>query len=79
MKVSTSRQHYIDWLRVIATMGIFLFHNSRAYDNGDWHIKNAQTTLGATQFVEFMNIWMMPFVFVLSGASVYFSLSRVWR
>ena len=70
----TNRQHYIDWLRVIATIGIFLFHNSRAYDYGDWHIKNAQTSLVATQFVEFMNIWMMPLFFVLSGASVYYSL-----
>ena len=74
MKVMTNRQHYIDWLRVIATIGIFLFHNSRAYDYGDWHIKNALTSLGATQFVEFMNIWMMPLFFVLSGASVYYSL-----
>jgi peptidoglycan/LPS O-acetylase OafA/YrhL len=74
MKAMTNRRHYIDWLRVIATIGIFLFHNARAYDYGDWHIKNAQTSLGATQFVEFMNIWMMPLFFVLSGASVYFSL-----
>ena len=74
MKGTHDRQHYIDWLRVIATIGIFLFHNSRVYDYGDWSIKNAQTTLGATQFVEFMNIWMMPMFFVLSGASVYYSL-----
>ncbi len=76
MKVMANRQHYIDWLRVIATIGIFLFHNSRPYDYGDWHIKNAQTSLGATQFVEFMNIWMMPLFFILSGASVYYSLRR---
>jgi len=74
--VMVNRQHYIDWLRVVATIGIFLFHNSRAYDYGDWHIKNAQTSLGATQFVEFMNIWMMPLFFILSGASVYYSLKR---
>jgi peptidoglycan/LPS O-acetylase OafA/YrhL len=74
VNVTTSRQHYIDWLRVIATIGIFLFHNSRAYDYGDWHVKNAVTSLGATQFVEFMNIWMMPLFFILSGASVYYSL-----
>lgn len=76
MKAITNRQHYIDWLRVIATIGIFLYHNSRAYDYGDWHIKNAQTSFGATQFVEFMNIWMMPLFFILSGASVYYSLKR---
>jgi peptidoglycan/LPS O-acetylase OafA/YrhL len=74
VKVASVRQYYIDWLRIIATIGIFLFHNARAYDYGDWHVKNAQTTLGATQFVEFMNIWMMPLFFVLSGAAVYYSL-----
>jgi peptidoglycan/LPS O-acetylase OafA/YrhL len=72
--MESKRLYYIDWLRVIATIGIFLFHNSRAYDYGDWSIKNAQTTLVATQFVEFMNIWMMPLFFVLSGVSVYYSL-----
>jgi glucan biosynthesis protein C len=74
VKVTASRQYYIDWLRVIATIAIFLFHNARAYNYGDWHIKNAQTTLGATQFVEFMDMWMMPLFFVLSGAAVYYSL-----
>jgi len=74
VKGSSDRQYYIDWLRIVATVGIFLFHNSRAYDYGDWSIKNSPTTLVATQFVEFMNIWMMPLFFVLSGASVYYSL-----
>jgi len=69
-----NRQHYIDWLRVIATIAIFLFHNARVYNYDDWHIKNAQTSLGATQFVEFMDMWMMPLFFILSGAAVYYSL-----
>jgi hypothetical protein len=51
-----------------------LFHNARPYDSGDWHVKNAQLSIGATRFVEFMNIWMMPLFFVLSGAAVYYSL-----
>jgi glucan biosynthesis protein C len=74
MKVVANRQHYIDWLRVIATIAIFLFHNARVYNYDDWHIKNAQTSLGATQFVEFMDMWMMPLFFILSGAAVYYSL-----
>ena len=69
-----NRRHYIDWLRVIATIAIFLFHNARVYNYDDWHIKNAQTSLGATQFVEFMDMWMMPLFFILSGAAVYYSL-----
>jgi glucan biosynthesis protein C len=76
MSIMTGRQHYVDWLRVIATIGIFLFHNAKPYDYGDWHIKNVQTTLGATQFAEFMNMWMMPLFFIISGASIYYSLKR---
>jgi hypothetical protein len=41
MRLPAERLHYIDWLRVVATIGIFLFHNSRAYDYDNWHIKNA--------------------------------------
>lgn len=74
MNTKADRKHYIDWLRIVATIGIFLFHNSRPYNFGDWQIKNAQTSLLATQFVTFMDMWMMPVFFILSGASVYYSL-----
>ena len=74
MKVPTDRQHYLDWLRVIATIGVFLYHASRVYAYGDFQIKNAVTSPGATQFADFMSIWQMPLFFVLSGAAVYYSL-----
>jgi len=44
VKAVNNRNYYIDWLRVLATIGIFLFHNSRVYDYGDWSIKNIHTT-----------------------------------
>jgi glucan biosynthesis protein C len=74
VKAATNRQHYIDWLRVIATIGVFLYHNSRVFAYDDFQVKNAVTSLGATQFAEFMSIWLMPLFFVLSGAAVYYSL-----
>ena len=39
-----TRLLHLDWLRVIAMCAIFLFHNMRAYDFDDWHIKNDVTT-----------------------------------
>jgi glucan biosynthesis protein C len=33
------RRHDIDWLRVLATLTIFLFHCARFFDTFDWHIK----------------------------------------
>ena len=84
-----ARLYFLDWLRILATLAIFSFHNSRFYDFTDWHIKNAQTSQVAAAYTSFMNIWMMPLFFALSGAAVYFSLrarsareflkERFWR
>jgi glucan biosynthesis protein C len=74
VKATTNRQHYLDWLRVIATASVFLYHCSRVFAYDDFQIKNAVASPGATQFADFMSIWQMPLFFVLSGAAVYYSL-----
>jgi hypothetical protein len=67
--VSTPRLHFLDWLRVLAMLGIFFFHNSRFYDSfSDWHVKNATNNLGATFFVGFASLWIMPLFFLIAGA-----------
>jgi len=57
-----SRVYYLDWLRVLAMVGIFFFHNARFFDavGGDWHVKNASINLGASFLVAFMAQWIMP-------------------
>ena len=70
-----SRLYYLDWLRVLAMVGIFFFHNARFYDVfTDWHVKNASTSLGASIPVAFMNEWLMPLFFLIAGASTYYAL-----
>ena len=69
-----ARLYYVDWLRVIAMLSIFLFHNNRIFTLGDFHISNAERSLASTIFEQTFNIWMMPLFFVLSGAAVYYSL-----
>jgi len=72
---SGSRLFYLDWLRVIAIICVFFFHNARFYDTfSDWHIKNATTNVGASAFVALMNPWMMPLFFLISGAGTYYAL-----
>ncbi len=71
---SPARVSYLDWLRVIAMGFIFLYHNQRVYDFGDWHIKNAVLSHPSTWWVEFFNVWMMPLFFVLASAAIYYSL-----
>lgn len=52
----TGRLYFLDWLRVLAMIGIFFFHNARFYDVfGDWHVRNATTSLGTSILVSFMS------------------------
>ncbi|MGD8969135.1 MAG: hypothetical protein PVI07_16630, partial [Anaerolineae bacterium] len=44
----SARLHYIDWLRVLAILGVFLFHAVHPFDATPWHIKNADTSLVVT-------------------------------
>jgi len=75
------RLHYLDWLRVLAILGVFLFHAVHPFDATDWHIKNADQSLTVTLvFVIFLYVWGMPLFFLLSGAGSWFALRRrTWR
>lgn len=70
----SKRYYYIDWLRVLAILAVFLFHNARFFDSDDWHVKNAETSLGFTIFIVFTSQWLMPLFFILSGLSAYYAL-----
>lgn len=64
----------LDWLRVLAMATVFLYHNNRFFNSEDWHVKNAAVG-GASDIVNSaISLWMMPLLFVLSGAAVYYSL-----
>jgi glucan biosynthesis protein C len=71
------RLHYLDWLRVLAILGVFLFHAVHPFDATDWHIKNAEQSIVVTLvFVVFLYPWGMPLFFLLSGAGSRFALRR---
>ncbi len=69
-----TRIYYIDWLRVLAMLSVFLFHSNRFFTTGSWHINNAERSLISDISEQFFNLWMMPLLFFLSGTAVYFSL-----
>jgi len=72
---SAPRLYYVDWIRVLAMIGIFFFHNARFYDVfGDWHVRNATTSLGPSILVSFMSQWIMPLFFLVAGAGTYYAL-----
>jgi glucan biosynthesis protein C len=71
-----ARLSYLDWLRVIAVLGVFLFHAVHPFDLTAWHIKNAEQSVAVTFFIAFLFPWGMPFFFLLAGAGSFFALRR---
>jgi peptidoglycan/LPS O-acetylase OafA/YrhL len=73
----SARLHYLDWLQVLAILGVFLFHAVHPFDVlTDWHIKNAEASALATFFAGFFGLWGMPFFFMMGGVTSWFSLRR---
>jgi hypothetical protein len=68
------RRYDLDWLRVIAFSGVFFYHCSRFFNSAGWHIKNAQTSPVIDIFTGLFDLWGMPLIFVISGASIFFAL-----
>jgi glucan biosynthesis protein C len=71
------RLHYLDWLRLLATLGVFLYHAARPFDLQDSLIKNPERSPAVTVFfVIFLGSWGMPLFFLMAGTSSLFSLRR---
>jgi glucan biosynthesis protein C len=70
------RLHYLDWLRVLAILGVFVFHAVHPFDYADWHIKNAELSMTVTVFLTFLFPWGMPFFFLIAGTGSWFALRR---
>ena len=70
------RIYYVDWLRILAIMAVFFFHSSRFFDPLYWHVKNPRQSASVLIFLEFVNLWIMPLFFFLSGASSIFGIRK---
>jgi surface polysaccharide O-acyltransferase-like enzyme len=55
---------------------VFLYHAVHPFDTADWHIKNAETSMGLTIFLGFFYPWGMPFFFLIAGTGTWFALRR---
>ena len=73
---ASARVYYLDWLRVLAILTIFIFHSGRFFDLEDWHVKNPTTYFGMNVWTYFLAAWIMPLVFVISGASIFYALGK---
>ena len=80
-KSISNRRFDLDWLRVLAILAVFIFHSGRFFDTGGWHVKNPTTYFGMQVWTTILANWLMPFIFVISGASLFFALGSrgAWK
>jgi glucan biosynthesis protein C len=70
------RLHYLDWLRVLATLGVFFFHAINIFGPAKFEINNAQRSDVIMMIQVFFFPWGMPLFFLVSGAGSWFALRR---
>jgi glucan biosynthesis protein C len=68
------RRYDVDWLRVLAFAAVFLYHSGRFFSVDDWEIQNAQTSNLVQAIKSIFDLWGMPLIFLISGASIFFAL-----
>jgi peptidoglycan/LPS O-acetylase OafA/YrhL len=74
--MTTHRVYYLDWLRVLAILGVFFYHALRPFDLTEWHIKNVEMSLPLTAVLLFFAPWGMPFFFLVAGTGTWFALQH---
>jgi len=72
----SARLHYLDWLRVLAILMVFLSHAVHPFDIGDWQVKNVNQSEILTIIRLLLAIWGMPFFFLVAGAGSWLALQK---
>ena len=74
---SGSRIAYLDWLRIMAIIGVLFFHSAMAFvAEWGWHIKNKETSNLLMEFNFWLSRFRMPLLFFISGTVSYFMLKN---
>jgi len=72
----STRRYEFDWLRIFAILIVFVYHSTRFFNLGDWHVKNVDTYVWVEMWNAFSTRWMMPLFFVISGASLFYAIGK---
>jgi glucans biosynthesis protein C len=72
-----NRQYDLDWIRVLATLAVFIYHCFKFFNPWAWHVKNNETDpTYITAISLFMSAWLMPIFFAVSGINSYYALQK---
>lgn len=72
----TNRQYYLDWLRVAGIIVVFFYHSIHFFDTNDWSVKNLTTYTWISWLMDLLSVWIMPLIFLVSGASIFYAISK---
>ena len=73
----TSRQTYLDWLRLLSIAGVLVLHCAMPFASGEtWHIRNAESSNLLAELVLNLHLFRMPLLFFISGTVSYYMLQR---
>lgn len=70
----SERRYDIDWLRTGTMLAVFLMHCTGFFVPFDWHLKNNETSEALMPLLLWLDLWLMPMFFLLSGFSSWYSL-----
>jgi len=70
------RNNYLDWLRVLGILFVFIYHSTRLYNVEDWVVKNDIWYPSVEVWNGIATSWMMPLMFTISGASLFYAIGK---
>jgi len=73
---SPQRRYDLDWLRVLGVLLVLVYHSTRFYNVEDWNVKNNIWYPSVEVWNGFSTSFMMPLMFVISGASLFYALGK---
>jgi len=75
--IQTSRQAYLDWLRIAAILGVLFFHAAMPFvQDENWHVFNKERSDLLSEFNFWLSRFRMPLLFFISGAVSYYMLIK---
>jgi glucan biosynthesis protein C len=73
---SKKRLYYLEIMKALCVFFVFIFHCTRVFDAEDWHIKDPNHTDISYFYLFEFGMAVMPSLFFISGASVWFSMQK---
>jgi peptidoglycan/LPS O-acetylase OafA/YrhL len=74
--VDTQRRHDIDWLRTLAVMMLVFMHTATIFTVNAGSVVKGPPNTGIVAVSTFFGEFLMPLMFFIAGASVWFALGR---